>query len=992
SLWGSYQRLQGTYTTFAYLVIFGLLLVHLRRREQLERLLMAIVLASLPVSLYGLLQHYRLDPLPWGGDTTFRVASTMGNPIFVAAYLIMVVPLTIARLAQQIARAVQGAGARERTLVGAMVGLALTAQVFAWALLGLTWGVLVALVTSAALAVTAALMRRPPAGFLSITAYVLILGAQVVCVFFTQSRGPWLGLAAGLFIFALLYVAARGWRRVGLALAIVALLGAGGIGWLNMPGAPQEALREVPYVGRLGQLLETDSGTGKVRILIWEAVVEMLAADPARAAVGYGPEAMYVAFSPFYPPDLAHYEARNRSPDRAHNETFDALVTTGFVGLLAYMVLFASLFYHGLRWLGLLDTPGRRRAFLLCGALGAAAGVALPVALDGSARYAGVGLPLGFVGGLGLYLMGAALAEFLGRGAPRGAERALSHHALLVAALLAGVVAHFVEIHFGIAIAATRTYFWAYAALLVVLGEGLLTREVPAARPVAVTSQPRRGRTRAERRREAREPRAAGGGWLTDLRTHPMAAPALLTGCTLVVMVWGFTTNPQMADNAVAVLLDAWTTLAGVGRPLETSLGLVWALLATLLAGGALALGIGGGGQGRRPVALALFAALAGGLALTYAVWHAGTLTRATDPAVLVYGFYAFLAVVWLALTGLLLARAPSARDLSPDVATWRRWAAPLAAAPLVLAALFLVNAQNIGMVRADVVHKQGYQYDLMQRWEQAAAYYRRAHELAPAEDHYLLFLGRALLELASAQGEPARAEAYYGQALDVLVEARRLSPLNTDHTANIARLYRRWALADPDPAGAEAKRLLALEAYDQAVRLSPNSAQLRNERGMTYLDLGDLEQASTQYAESLALDDRFIQTYLLLGEMYYGQGDWSRAAWAYERATGVDARSLQAWAALGNAYANLGEWGQAVNAFQRALEVDYRTPRIWAYMGDAYSRLGDAESAIDAYQRAVALDDAFAEAWRALGEHLARLDRWDEAQAAFERLLELAP
>ncbi|NLD43341.1 MAG: hypothetical protein GX657_07590, partial [Chloroflexi bacterium] len=189
SLWGSYQRLQGTYTTFAYLVIFGLLLVHLRRREQLERLLMALVLASLPVSLYGLLQHYRLDPLPWGGDTTFRVASTMGNPIFVAAYLIMVVPLTIARLAQQIARAVQGAGARERALVGAVVGLALAAQVFAWALLGLTWGVLVALVTSAALAVTAALLRRPPAALLYIAAYVLILGAQVVCVFFTQSRG-----------------------------------------------------------------------------------------------------------------------------------------------------------------------------------------------------------------------------------------------------------------------------------------------------------------------------------------------------------------------------------------------------------------------------------------------------------------------------------------------------------------------------------------------------------------------------------------------------------------------------------------------------------------------------------------------------------------------------------------------------------------------------------------------------------------------------------
>ncbi len=31
----------------------------------------------------------KLDPLPWGGDTFERVASNMGNSIFVAAYLIM---------------------------------------------------------------------------------------------------------------------------------------------------------------------------------------------------------------------------------------------------------------------------------------------------------------------------------------------------------------------------------------------------------------------------------------------------------------------------------------------------------------------------------------------------------------------------------------------------------------------------------------------------------------------------------------------------------------------------------------------------------------------------------------------------------------------------------------------------------------------------------------------------------------------------------------
>ena len=57
-----------------------------------------IILNSLPISLYGLIQRNGLDPLPWGGDVTKRVASNMGNSIFVAAYLIMILPLTVGRV------------------------------------------------------------------------------------------------------------------------------------------------------------------------------------------------------------------------------------------------------------------------------------------------------------------------------------------------------------------------------------------------------------------------------------------------------------------------------------------------------------------------------------------------------------------------------------------------------------------------------------------------------------------------------------------------------------------------------------------------------------------------------------------------------------------------------------------------------------------------------------------------------------------------------
>ena len=97
SLWGSYQRLQGTYSTFSYIVIFFLLVDGMRQREQVDRLITIMLFTSLPAALYGLVQHNKLEFLPWAGDVTTRVTSSMGNAIFIAAWLIMVVPLTLIR-------------------------------------------------------------------------------------------------------------------------------------------------------------------------------------------------------------------------------------------------------------------------------------------------------------------------------------------------------------------------------------------------------------------------------------------------------------------------------------------------------------------------------------------------------------------------------------------------------------------------------------------------------------------------------------------------------------------------------------------------------------------------------------------------------------------------------------------------------------------------------------------------------------------------------
>ena len=326
SLLGSYVRLQGTFTYISYVVMFFVTLTHLRTRAQVNRIFYAVILTSLPISIYAMIQHMGIDPLPWGGNVTDRVAANMGNAIFVAAYLIMAVFLTLERLVNS----------------------------------------LVAVLNSE---------KGTTADALRAGAYVFVLIVQLIAIVFTQSRGPWIGLAVGLYVFGMLGILllarwsegrsrltawlSRAVRPVWATLIGLTIAGVAFLVVFNLPNTPLKSLGEVRYLGRLGTLLSTTEGTNAVRVLIWQGVVDMMLEphppiaapdgtpdklNAIRPLVGYGPESMWVAYNRFYPPDLAHYEARNASPDRSHNETFDTLVRTGIIGFAAQLFLYGEHF------------------------------------------------------------------------------------------------------------------------------------------------------------------------------------------------------------------------------------------------------------------------------------------------------------------------------------------------------------------------------------------------------------------------------------------------------------------------------------------------------------------------------------------------------------------------------------------------------------------------------------------------------------------------
>jgi tetratricopeptide (TPR) repeat protein len=891
SIWGSYMRMQGTYTTFSYIVVFLIAANYLRTRAQFDRAVNTILATAFPIAIYGAMQHFQLDPLPWAGDVTARVAANMGNSIFVAAYLIMVVPIALARWLEVMMQwSAQGDGAR-----GARIGyISIAVAVAALSVLGwlLDFGLGAAFVVTLLLGAFAFawLTRTSVRQSVLLAAVTVVLTAVIATIFFTQSRGPWVGLAGGLFLFVVLYALVRGARRL-----MLGALGLGALGFVfivifNMPTSPLDPLKSVPYIGRLGQIFETESGTGKVRELIWQGAIPLVlpheplwspttgddALNVIRPLVGYGPESMYVAYNRFYPSDLAHYEARNATPDRSHNETFDSLVITGLFGFGTYIFLFISIVYYALKWLGTITTGAERNAFIVLW-LTSGLVTALAFGLLGRWNFVGVALPAGMILGLYLFLVIVAL-----RRAGAGENRTDRWRVLWLSALLAALIAHFVEINFGIAIAATRTYFWFYCALLVLIGTHRLSDAAPVA-AVAPTQAPPpipRASSRRRRNRRAASARTATPPRASD-ETAPVLAWTVIVILILITLGFEFFTIQASATSSWDAVLKALFTKAGV-----PSFGVFVLLALAWLVAAALGLDLWRGSVG---FSIALFVVLSVASLMWYALLHLRSLMQGGDQAEALLSLITFYYAALFLVIGA-LALALGFDEPVSGLTDWLRAPLNAAVAPvLLIIAAALTVLTNYAGVSADILYKTGLANDSVGAWDRSVVLYTRALELQPAQDFYALFLGRAYLESARAVQSAVQRAGLLDTSERTLLNALRTNPMNTDHSANLGRLHRTWATLVDDPAQKTLRLQKSIAYYQDAIRLSPNTVHLRNEMAQTYIQQGDYDNALLQLNESLQRDQKYAQTYYFLGEYYRARDDKANAAENYLKAIALD-------------------------------------------------------------------------------------------------------
>ncbi|MCP4535645.1 MAG: tetratricopeptide repeat protein [Chloroflexi bacterium] len=1072
SFFGSYQRLQGTYTTLAYVMVFLIVLQGMRTREQLERLITVIILNSLPIALYGLIQRNKLDPLPWGGDVTRRVASNMGNAIFVAAYLIMVTPPTLAR----IANAFRSILTDEETSVADIPRAA---------------------------------------------AYIFILLVQLIATFYTQSRGPLMGLLASLGVWgflglltlqqaarqkqpfhrqelskdlglglafgvgslvaaaatgALLYFASgafvgpesslpqgiaaigavlallgtwlafivnrQGWRWLWISALVMVVFAAVGFFAVNPGGPLNDWARNQSSLRRVTNVLDSSGGTGMVRNLIWEGGVDLfIPHDPIeypptetypeghsdsfnslRLFVGYGPESMYVAYNSFYPPLLGHFESRTASPDRSHNETLDSLIITGILGLVAYLWIFGSVFYYGLHWLGFLPSDWRRTLFFALLALGAVAATAVVVPMVGY-QFFGLSIPIGMVGGLFLYMVIYAFSVYWD---PEPVPEAHPYSILLIG-ILSAVVAHFVEINFGIAIASTRTTFWTYAGAFVVAGLGLVReRETKSLRKEGTAGNKKSTNGKRKKRRKVAPPPPAQPtlpAWLWST-----LAVAIIGGFVLGTLSFDFVTNAERITSPLEIVWRAITILPNRNAPDAARnaclvrwdpikeecqsygalliFGLTWIMSAVIVISEMAKSGAFRERKGDGTLATVLYMTISltvgFGFALTLAGRQAAlmniqaqtmddVLGIASSVAGFLTSYYGF--IIFVLLGGGFMLFLGVQRQPRQTVHPWSL----IALLVLMVLVSAIVVETNLQPIQADIIYKQADPYDRQKQWQVAVEHYKRAIELVPKEDFYYLYLGRAYLEWASSLNDPVARDNILRETEQTLVKAREINPLNTDHSANLARMYRRWSDFAQGEQEVRSERLLeSSENYEIATMLSPQNAILWNEWAMLHIyGLGDQAGYERTLQQSLDIDDEFEQTWLMCGDVNSQQSNLEEAIICYEKALELKPRNAQVWIAMGNAYRQAEQMEKAVDAYKEALELKPRSVQYWRVLADTYIATQEWDDAIQALNQVVEIKPNANDIWnihQVLAQLYFQTGQLDQALVHAQTALESAP
>lgn len=293
SFWGYYSRFNGgLLSLLSYFLIFVVLKAWLNPSRQ-RLILAALMGGGFFISFYALAQSLGLDKDFWVQDSQARAFSTLGQPNWLAAYLLMILPVCLHFYLE--AKGTMG-----------KIGYFFLALLFYFAF----WSTF------------------------SLSGFFGFIFLIVLILFFSRdllfSRGPRLFV----LIFAALFV----------SLARPGIFGAKVDSFLKtihpqtsfgfevpVQASEQTSKEAVPSPAATKKI-----DTGEIRLGVWQGAFELWKSSPKNFLIGTGPETFAYAFLPFRPKSLNQTTEWDFLYNKAHNYYLDLLTGAGLFGFLAF--------------------------------------------------------------------------------------------------------------------------------------------------------------------------------------------------------------------------------------------------------------------------------------------------------------------------------------------------------------------------------------------------------------------------------------------------------------------------------------------------------------------------------------------------------------------------------------------------------------------------------------------------------------------------------
>lgn len=224
--------------------------------------------------------------------------------------------------------------------------------------------------------------------------------------------------------------------------------------------------------------------------------------------------------------------------------------------------------------------------------------------------------------------------------------------------------------------------------------------------------------------------------------------------------------------------------------------------------------------------------------------------------------------------------------------------------------------------------------------------------------------------------------------AYNQMTAAQKVASQIIQHDPSVAEAYRlRGACLMLDKKFAE-----ALADFDHAVSLKPQSADLRVNRAICQVGIGQFDAAIKQLTAVLSSEANHIDALYQRGTVYKLQGQHDAALLDYERVLRLSPQHIKALRKRANLLRSLGENDRAAADARMWLKTDPDDSRTYILLGDIYRDADEPEKAIEIYSQGTKVPPYRPLVWSGRGLALLMLGKREEAASDFREAIELYP